>query len=169
VATEKDASGPSQPTVKRLFALSGNRCAFPECRLLIVQGRTVTGDICHIEGRKPGSARYDVAQTAQERHGYENLILLCKPHHAMVDSDSETYSVARLREMKASHERRATPILEAEAEQAAELLMTQQVTSVNQTGGITAHAVNIINQAPTAPAGARENARFSPFDDYTFV
>ena len=44
---------PSLQTLKRLFAMSGNRCAFPECTLPIVEGSgIVTGIVCHIRSPK---------------------------------------------------------------------------------------------------------------------
>lgn len=169
MTAEQGPRGPTQATLKRLFAFSGNQCSFPDCPSPIVQGETVTGEVCHIKGRKPGAPRYDATQTAKERHSYENLILLCSTHHTIVDSDAERYSADRLMRMKALHEQRATAMADADSEHAAELFMNQQVTSVDQTGGITAHTVNIINHGPIAAEGARADARPSPLDDYTFV
>ncbi len=38
---------PTEKTIKRLFALSGNICAYPGCSLAIVESvGTVTGEIC---------------------------------------------------------------------------------------------------------------------------
>lgn len=93
---------PSQPTIKRLFAMSGNRCAFPECTTSIFQDDgTALGEICHIKASRDGGPRYDRDQTAQARHGYENLILLCCNHHKAVDTQSQVYSVEVLLGMKA--------------------------------------------------------------------
>jgi len=46
---------PSIPTVKALFAVSGNVCAFPECdRPLVDQSSNVViGEVCHIEAASP--------------------------------------------------------------------------------------------------------------------
>ncbi|MBN2023636.1 MAG: tetratricopeptide repeat protein [Pirellulales bacterium] len=103
------ANGPTRPserTVKRLFALSGNQCAFPGCDRHLVDptSGSVLGQICHIKGDKEGAARYDASQTNRERHGFDNLILLCGVHHKIIDDDGQTYTVDRLREMKATHE-----------------------------------------------------------------
>ena len=68
------------------------------------------GKICHIKGARPGSARYDRDQSAVERHGFDNLMLMCGRHHDVIDDDEEAYSVERLLKMKADHEGRATPI-----------------------------------------------------------
>jgi len=110
-------NGPSRPTVKRLFAVSGNKCAFPECDRPLVDPSTgsIIGEICHIRGEKPGAKRYDPSQTNKERHGFDNLILLCALHHKIIDDDEQAYTVERLREMKASH-RGTTPVDEATTE-----------------------------------------------------
>jgi hypothetical protein len=47
-------SAPSEQTIKKLFALSGNICAFPGCQSPIVESAgTVTGEICHICAKSP--------------------------------------------------------------------------------------------------------------------
>src|SRR5687768_11697745 len=67
---------PTVSTIKRLFALSANRCAFPKCGCPIVEETgTVTGIICHIKARSKGGPRYDSKQSDEERHAYPNLIL----------------------------------------------------------------------------------------------
>jgi len=63
--------------VKRLFAVSQNRCAFPKCPIPAHDGNSVLVQVCHIEGDKPGSARYRAEQPDRERHGFTNLVLLC--------------------------------------------------------------------------------------------
>ncbi len=99
-------TGPSGPTVKRLFALSGNRCAFPNCASSLVDqpSGSIIGEMCHIKGKKLGAARFDATQTDEERHGFDNLILLCGPYHKVIDEDEQRYTVDALREMKATHD-----------------------------------------------------------------
>jgi hypothetical protein len=100
---------PSIRTIKRLFSLSGNRCAFPGCthRLFDEQGRFVA-EVCHIAGDKPGAKRYNPTQTEAQRQGFPNLIVLCATHHRLIDDDEVTYTRPKLREMKRAHEARAT-------------------------------------------------------------
>src|SRR5437016_3264816 len=97
---------PTKEAAKRLFALSGNRCAFPRCGRQIVD--PVTGDlngaIAYINAMSPGGPRHDPAQTDEKRQGVENLILLCHEHHAEIDGNSHAYSVDFLRGMKAANE-----------------------------------------------------------------
>ena len=101
-------AGPSVATVKRLFAVSGNRCAFPGCAVPLVDEASgkVTGRICHIKADSPGGPRYDPEQHNKERHGFANLVLMCPLHHDVVDSGVETYTVEKLLEIKARHEAR---------------------------------------------------------------
>lgn len=147
------ASGPGITDIKRLFACSGNRCAFPKCSAPMILDETLTGEVCHIKGKKLGSARFDPTQTDIERHAYENLILMCATHHTVIDDDEETYTVERLRKMKATHEAQVTPIPDAEAAAVASVFM-QSVTNIGQSGGLSAHTVNASNitvqNAPSA-------------------
>jgi hypothetical protein len=143
VPTRQAPTAPSRTTLKRLFARSSNRCAFPRCTEAIIQGSTVVGDICHIKAANPDGPRYDEHQTAGERHGYDNLILLCGTHHSVVDADVEAYTVERLLKMKKTHESQSTPIDDSLADHASLLLISQPVTTINQRGGITAHTINV--------------------------
>jgi hypothetical protein len=70
----------------------------------LVQSETVVGEICHILASSPDGPRYDEHQNPKERHGYDNLILLCPIHHEIVDDDPEAYTKERLRKMKIDHE-----------------------------------------------------------------
>src|SRR2546421_5746158 len=100
--------GYSDITLKKLFALSGNVCAFPNCGAPIVDTGTgiVAGEICHTKGNSPNGPRYDAEQTDLERNGYENLILMCGAHNKIVD-DRKTrnkFPVELLMQYKADHE-----------------------------------------------------------------
>lgn len=99
---------PSNRAIQRLYAMSGNRCAFSGCTAPIIEDGPGTaginmGEICHIRASKAGGERYDSEQSDAERHGYENLILLCRRHHKLIDSDTIEFSVAKLLAMKQEH------------------------------------------------------------------
>jgi hypothetical protein len=99
-------SGPTLSTIKRLFARSRNRCAFPNCPVPIVEDQGfVTGNVCHIKARSKRGPRYDAAESMDERHNFSNLMLLCARHSRLIDSDLQTYTVETLREMKDAHEK----------------------------------------------------------------
>lgn len=93
-------------TIKRLFARSLNRCAFPGCNSMIVDDESdaMIGEICHIEGVGKRALRHNKALTREQRDAYDNLILLCSNHHTVIDHDAKTYTVEALRRMKADHE-----------------------------------------------------------------
>ncbi|MGC2236780.1 MAG: HNH endonuclease [Pyrinomonadaceae bacterium] len=92
---------PTTSTLKYLFAISGNICAFPECKNLLVESNNVVGEVCHIKGHKPDAARYDANQTEEQRHAFDNLILMCPNHHTIIDKDEKTYTVETLLDYKA--------------------------------------------------------------------
>lgn len=97
---------PSQSTIKQLFALSGNVCAFPNCNNPLVEsGGTVVGEICHIIAAEENGPRFNQQQmTNKERASFDNLMLLCPIHHAIIDSDENLYNASYLRKIKAEHE-----------------------------------------------------------------
>ncbi len=100
-------TGLSITTVKRLFALSANQCAFSQCGRAIIQpDGTVTGEICHIAAASKKGPRFDPLLSVDEIHSFKNLILLCEKHHKIVDGDIKTYTVECLRMIKAEHEKR---------------------------------------------------------------
>ncbi|WP_405151072.1 hypothetical protein OG308_15795 [Nocardia salmonicida] len=53
-----------------------------------------------------GGPRYDANQTDEDRHGLDNLVLMCSNHHAVIDDRANlgTYTVERLVVIKQVHE-----------------------------------------------------------------
>src|ERR1041385_3151860 len=98
----------SDPTLEKLFSLCGNVCAFPGCSAPIIDTSfgVRVGEICPIKGKRPGSARYDQEQPEEERTSYENLLVMCRPHHKIVDdmATRDQFPVELLRKYKAEHE-----------------------------------------------------------------
>ena len=82
-------TNPSVATVKRLFAVSGNKCAFPKCPATLVDGDSgaVIGEVCHIRSASSGGPRYDASQTDAQRHAFENLILRARRTTQSWDAD----------------------------------------------------------------------------------
>lgn len=151
------SDGPGQPTkavVKALFGLSGNRCAFPGCteEMVDING-VVKGKVCHIKGNKPTSARYDPEQTNRERHGFHNLIVMCGTHSTEIDAQGweDRYPVETLQEMKRKNE------VEMGGQEidpsTIKIEGSEAVTfSQGQSGGVTAHNLNLIQATPASPA-----------------
>lgn len=91
-------------TIKRLYALSGNRCAFPDCQVVFIntESNLNLSNICHIEDAEVGG-RFNPKMTDKERASFENLILLCPNHHIETNNIGK-YTVDSLKEMKQKHE-----------------------------------------------------------------
>jgi hypothetical protein len=102
---------PSQKDLKILFQRSGNRCAFPGCTKVLVypesdlDGPVVLSEVAHIVARSPDGPRGEHPLPLEERDKYDNLILLCEEHHHIVDNQPQTYTIERLRQIKAEHEK----------------------------------------------------------------
>ena len=95
---------PTSDTLRALFARSGNRCSFPDCDHPLVNDKNLfIGQICHICAASPNGQRYDPEQTDDERRAYENLILLCYPHHVETN-DVDLYPPEKLAQIKRNHE-----------------------------------------------------------------
>lgn len=94
---------------KLLWARSGDLCAFPGCHQALTQEGVDSpfpvGEEAHVVARTPDGPRGEDPLPRRERDKYANLLLLCPTHHAVVDNDTTTYTVAKLHEMKADHER----------------------------------------------------------------
>jgi hypothetical protein len=94
----------SETTLKKLYLLSCNECAFPGCaqKLAREDRDDFTVNICHIEAANEGGARYNKDSNDEYRKGYDNLILLCVLHHIETNDEGQ-YSVDTLRKMKRDH------------------------------------------------------------------
>ena len=167
-------SAPSLSTIKRLFALSGNRCAFPGCDApLVEESGTVTGIICHIRAASPGGPRFDKNQQDSERYAAANLIILCGRHHTIVDAEPEKYPVSTLEEFKQRHEQPGPIEITPATTKAAQMLLDNYLSIVIQSntgqiniqspGAIQAQTVNIKTTKQKVvhppPAGSIANNR----------
>jgi hypothetical protein len=105
-------SGPRHYTAgteRALFRLSSGTCYFPDCKTPVIrmvgEHPIVEVEIAHIRGAQKTSARYDSTMTDSERAAFANLILLCTPHHKLVDRlDADSYPVALLQSWKTANE-----------------------------------------------------------------
>lgn len=101
----KNRKAPSAKTLRNLYLLSGNQCANPNCTtVLIIANGTLVAEVCHIKAVNPGAARYDKKLTPEQLRERENLILLCRICHALVDSERKKFPVSKLRRWKKNRE-----------------------------------------------------------------
>jgi hypothetical protein len=110
VYTKCDFSG----TQKALFHLSQGTCYYPECATRVIvfveQRPIVNVHISHIRGALPGSPKYDTSMSDEERSSFTNLLLLCKPHHDLVDRiEPDRYPAETLEKWKAAREEMRQP------------------------------------------------------------
>jgi hypothetical protein len=94
-----------ESTIKRLFGMSRNRCAMPNCPSPLIIGDTVVGEICHIRAKRKGGPRYDPTLKLEKKHTFDNLLLLCGTCHKIVDSKPNEYTCEHLEALKLRHER----------------------------------------------------------------
>lgn len=98
----------SDKTRKILWARSGNQCAICKRKLIVDatpnDDDSVVAEECHIISAREGGPRHDPMYPKEKLDSYENLILLCRVHHKMVDDQQDTYTTDILRQMKSNHE-----------------------------------------------------------------
>jgi hypothetical protein len=107
--------------LKRLWGYAA-QCFFPGCGKLLIEQATdsdpaaVLGEICHIESSSPdGPIRVTATPIGDgDRDRYDNLILLCPTHHALIDKQPNTYTADELRRWKRDHEAWVRSSLESE-------------------------------------------------------
>jgi len=95
----------------RLWVVAGGRCEY--CNTYMLEddfsGYSVNlGERAHIVGAgdAPRSPRGDADLPLAEREDVDNLMLLCRPHHRLIDRLIAEHTVEGLRRMKREHEDR---------------------------------------------------------------
>jgi hypothetical protein len=102
--------GISLKTHKILWGRAAGHCSEPTCRKDVYEDETETddatlvGENCHIVAEKDDGPRGDPSMAKEQRGKYENLILLCRNHHKIVDAQPGKYTVEVLHKMKDEHE-----------------------------------------------------------------
>jgi len=64
---------------------------------------SLTGEVAHIVGERKDAARGQHPLSAAQRNETENLILLCRRHHKIIDDDQVTYTVDKLHEIRSDY------------------------------------------------------------------
>jgi len=93
-----------QKTLGVLWSKSGGICAYPDCEneLIIKDIDEIVGHICHIVGLN--GPRADSLFPKNKLNKYENLVLMCRHHHGIIDIDELTNTVDKLVKIKSDHE-----------------------------------------------------------------
>jgi hypothetical protein len=104
----------TRPTLAKLYLLSRNQCAYPDCpQPIIISGdkksdAAIIGQICHIYAVSDRGPRGKPRLTTKQRNAFENLILMCRDHHGQVDTQYKSYPAKTLIQWKRDHEAKAT-------------------------------------------------------------
>src|SRR5436309_2288498 len=101
----------NRATIFTLATLGQGTCYWPEppCKvpaIVHIQGEPVINlQIAHIRAAEPNGPRYVPAMSDDERRSWRNLILLCTPHHNMIDKiKPDDYPVEKLEQWKSGRE-----------------------------------------------------------------
>jgi hypothetical protein len=104
--------GISDKTRKNLWAKSGNRCSICKIELFSLESgkeELNIGEECHVISSKSNGPRHK--PNLGDYDTYDNLLLLCRNHHKMIDELVETYTEELLRYIKSGHENWVTTTL----------------------------------------------------------
>ncbi len=100
---------------KQLWGRSGSHCAICNVALTELDGiDAIVGDEAHIRSARPKGPRFEADYSLTNIDGYENVVLLCKAHHKLVDENPEVFPAELLTGIKARHEARVAKALDPE-------------------------------------------------------
>nr|VFK18339.1 MAG: hypothetical protein BECKLPF1236B_GA0070989_11393 [Candidatus Kentron sp. LPFa] len=160
-------TSPKTSTIKRLFAVSGNQCAYPGCTAPLVEPTgTVTGKIAHIKAASENGPRFDESQSEEERHGFNNLILLCGRHHTIIDTEVFDHPAETLIEYKKAHEESGTVEITPHTASVAQALLTnyQNIVIQNNTGQVAVNSPGAIQANTLNLKTTKKNVTIAPPD-----
>lgn len=128
--------GITTKTRKILWAHSGNRCAICLCALIrystSTDNNSVVGEECHIVARKTTGPRGNSPLPIKKRDKPDNLILLCRNHHKIIDDHPNVYTVKVLKNLKATHEARIQDKLTPKKKSDSEIFFTFRIDTGSQ-------------------------------------
>lgn len=96
----------STRTQKLVWGTFAARCAV--CHEIVLHtsasgNQSLLGEICHIVGEQSDAARGNSSMKMEERNHFDNLMLLCRKHHKIIDDDEETYTIEKLKEIRTTY------------------------------------------------------------------
>lgn len=110
----REAPPVSEKTALQLWVRAGGRCSFLGCNEYVLSDQltnwrdTKHGNIAHIVAASRNGPRGDEPLPMDQRSEYDNLILVCKTHHGVIDDKSleDRFPVWKLQQYKQDHEAR---------------------------------------------------------------
>jgi hypothetical protein len=155
-------------TIKRLFSLSHNQCAYTDCTLPISEeSTTITGEMAHIEAVSENGPRYNKGQTADERNSFSNLILLCSRHHKIIDTEIDNHSVKLLKQIKSNHETSGTIKITPSTTSIAKKILENydhSITINNNTGQVVVNSPGAIQAKTVTLKATKKQVVIAPPD-----
>jgi hypothetical protein len=98
----------SDRTRKILWTRSGNKCCICKAALITSKSEaysaTIVGQECHIISEAANGPRHKFDNTNFNYDHEDNLILLCSNCHKIVDTQTNYYSIEKVKEVKDKHE-----------------------------------------------------------------
>jgi hypothetical protein len=77
------------------------------CKEVLIEddgsARSLVGEVAHIAGDRPGAARYDQSMSVEERNAPDNLMLLCRKHHKIIDDNESAYPTAAVMTLRVDY------------------------------------------------------------------
>ncbi len=116
-------------TKQCLWGMAGGRCQYAGCNRPLYRDDWTKAEfnsayIAHIIADKPDGPRGDPVLSPQLKADLGNLMLLCDPHHRLVDKiDVAGHPAATLCEMKRQHEERISLLTSLRDERASHILL----------------------------------------------
>lgn len=179
-----DPSYISKGVIASLAMVSGGTCYWPAPRCTVPVTVNINGDIvlnvetAHIRDARKNTHRYVEKMPPEERRQFGNLILLCAPHHRIIDAvRPDDYSIETLEEWKRQREgknydvlkslpgidedelqRRLTEALKAQTEEL-KGQVTRFETAIAKLGAIDNEAAELIEQRMKAAEMLHSAAR----------
>jgi HNH endonuclease len=95
--------GISEKTAKLIWGEFAGRCAICHEELIHEnqsEKKTLLGEVAHIVGERERAARGIHDMAIESRNEPDNLLLLCRPHHKLIDDDGALYTIEELRRIK---------------------------------------------------------------------
>lgn len=107
---ENRGKKPTEKTKMMLCAASAGRCEFEGCNKYLFEEESTCellniSEVAHNIASSPDGPRGNAELSHDLSNDIENLLLLCREHHKLVDDKPAIYTVQKLREMKIKHER----------------------------------------------------------------
>jgi len=150
---------PKFTVIRRILALSGNQCAFPDCNNSLIFDGVFVGELAHIYAAETGGPRFNISMNDEQRRDFPNLVYLCAHHHTIIDKKEliDKYTPEWLIKIKSEHEakNKDTPfsISDDIIEQALEQINIVQA-NVLMSGNQTNIQQNFIGQSATEASHA---------------